>query len=333
MTKMNIAQQVKAPRGWSPNQSLLRRKCACNTRNNSGEECAECKKKKQTLQRVSHPLVGRGQKGEGAIPPIVNEVLQSPGRPLDANARAFMEPRFGQDFSQVRVHTGANALASADAVNALAYTVGRDIVFGRGELETDTVAGRHLLAHELAHTVQQGGNAKSGVAATPLKIGSSSDPEEIEADAVAGQISGMGGGGATVTRNLVSVPPTLSRIDCTTLTYKTCKPYSCGYGGSGVCGWGGIANGCRCMGATKPSARRVLEVLLIIGISITLLATILLALVDPEPATKLGLAGLSAAQIALLLTMLGYESHGENTGSDTASLGGDASAVNPENVA
>jgi hypothetical protein len=87
------------------------------------------------------------------------------------------------------------------------------------------------------------------------------------------------------------------------------------------------------MGATKPSPQRVLEVLLIIGISITLLATIILALIDPEPATKLGLAGLSAAQIALLLQMLGYENPGENPGGGTASLGGDASAVNPENVA
>jgi hypothetical protein len=87
------------------------------------------------------------------------------------------------------------------------------------------------------------------------------------------------------------------------------------------------------MGATQPSYQRVLEVLLIIGISITLIITIIAALADPEPATKLGLAGLSAAQIALLLQMLGYEDRTASTSEGTATLGGDATAVRPENVA
>ena len=63
------------------------------------------------------------------MPPIVHEVLHSPGQPLDPATRAFMEPRFGHDFSTVRVHTDARAAASARTVNALAYTVGRDVVF------------------------------------------------------------------------------------------------------------------------------------------------------------------------------------------------------------
>jgi LysM repeat protein len=91
------------------------------------------------------------------VPPIVHEVLRSPGRPLDVATRAFMEPRFGHDFSQVRIHADAKAAESARAVNALAYTVGRDVVFGAARYEPGTEAGRRLLAHELAHVVQQGG--------------------------------------------------------------------------------------------------------------------------------------------------------------------------------
>ncbi len=90
-----------------------------------------------------------------AVPPIVHDVLSSPGQPLDAGTRAFMEPRFGHDFSQVRVHTDGQAAESAQAVNALAYTVGRDVVFGNGQYVPGTTEGKSLLAHELTHVVQQ----------------------------------------------------------------------------------------------------------------------------------------------------------------------------------
>ena len=66
-----------------------------------------------------------------------------------------MEPRFGHDFSQVRVHTDEQAVESAQAVNALAYTVGRDVVFGMGQYAPETRDTRRLLAHELAHVIQQ----------------------------------------------------------------------------------------------------------------------------------------------------------------------------------
>ncbi|HEY7126521.1 MAG TPA: DUF4157 domain-containing protein [Ktedonobacterales bacterium] len=88
-------------------------------------------------------------------PSLVHEVLRSPGQPLDKGTRAVMEPRFGHDFSQVRVHTDAQAAESAQAVNALAYTVGRDVVFGRGQYAPHTNTGRRLMAHELTHVVQQ----------------------------------------------------------------------------------------------------------------------------------------------------------------------------------
>lgn len=89
------------------------------------------------------------------VPPIVHEVLSSPGQPLDSATRAFMEPRFGYDFSRVRIHTDSKAAESARAVNALAYTVGHDVVFGGGRYAPNKPDGQHLLAHELTHTIQQ----------------------------------------------------------------------------------------------------------------------------------------------------------------------------------
>jgi len=84
-------------------------------------------------------------------------VLHSPGEPLEPNTRAFMEDRFSHDFSDVRVHSDAKAAESAKSVNALAYTVGSDVVLGAGQHAPHTDSGRKLLAHELAHVVQQSG--------------------------------------------------------------------------------------------------------------------------------------------------------------------------------
>lgn len=91
---------------------------------------------------------------------VVEPLLSSPGHPLDVGTRTFMEGRFGHDFSQVRVHTGADAAASADAVSARAFTHGSHITFANGEYAPDTSTGRLLLAHELTHVLQQ----RSGVA-------------------------------------------------------------------------------------------------------------------------------------------------------------------------
>lgn len=81
--------------------------------------------------------------------------LQSPGKPLDTSTRDFMESRFGHDFAEVRVHDGAEAAQSAEGINARAYTVGADIVFGAHEYTPQSQSGRQLLAHELTHVVQQ----------------------------------------------------------------------------------------------------------------------------------------------------------------------------------
>jgi hypothetical protein len=92
---------------------------------------------------------------EGAAPPLVHDVLRSPGQSLDRDTRSFMEARFGHDFSQVRVHADGKAAESARAVGAAAYTVGQHVVFGAGRHEPETATGRELLAHELTHVVQQ----------------------------------------------------------------------------------------------------------------------------------------------------------------------------------
>lgn len=120
------------------------------------------------------------------VPTIVHDVLRSPGQGLDAATRMFMEPRFGRDFSQVRVHADGRAAESARAINARAYTVGRDIVFGAGEYGPREAAGQKLLAHELAHTVQQA-HVVTSSSQPRLEIGPADDPLEHEADRVGEQ--------------------------------------------------------------------------------------------------------------------------------------------------
>lgn len=126
--------------------------------------------------------VNYGRKCTG-VPGIVHEVLHSSGQPLDKNVLSLMEPRFGHDLSQVRVHTGEKAAKSASAVNALAYTVGRNIVFGGGQFAPHSVTGQRLLAHELAHTVQQ--RTATIPSSGKLEISPPDDHYEHQADHVA----------------------------------------------------------------------------------------------------------------------------------------------------
>lgn len=95
-------------------------------------------------------------------PTVIDEVLRSPGRPLDERTRAYFEPRFGHDFSHVRVHADQRAADAAYSVAARAFTLNEHIVFGDRQYAPDGSAGQHLLAHELAHTIQQ-----RAISATP----------------------------------------------------------------------------------------------------------------------------------------------------------------------
>jgi hypothetical protein len=96
------------------------------------------------------------QNSFASAPPIVHQVLNTPGQPLHSATRAFFEPRFGYDFSRIRVHTDAQAEASADAIQARAYTSGNRIVFASGQYGHSDPDRTQLLAHELAHVIQQG---------------------------------------------------------------------------------------------------------------------------------------------------------------------------------
>jgi outer membrane protein OmpA-like peptidoglycan-associated protein len=129
------------------------------------------------------PLAQEQESSE--VPPIVQEVLNSPGQPLDPDTRIFMESRFGHNFSQVRVHTSAKAAESAQSVNASAYTVKRDIVFGAEQYAPEKTEGRKLLAHELTHFVQQR-NAELHPGSSVLNTAKTSDerPAKLKASSI-----------------------------------------------------------------------------------------------------------------------------------------------------
>jgi hypothetical protein len=123
--------------------------CSCAA---GGEMCEECEQKQTGV-------VSRKSSSADARPAshaALDHVLRSPGQPLDAAARGYFEPRFGQDFSHVRVHTGREAEESAGAINARAYTAGNHVVFGTAQYHPSSFDGQRLLAHELTHVVQQG---------------------------------------------------------------------------------------------------------------------------------------------------------------------------------
>ncbi len=165
-------------------KGVLQRKCACGGTPGPSGECAECRKKRLQRQRTPHA-------GATPAPPLVEEVLRAPGRPLDAATRSFMEQRFGHDVRRVRVHTGGRAAASAAAVGARAYTVGRDVVFGTGQYAPGAAAGRRLLAHELTHVVQQRQGDQSF--RRKLAVSRPGDAAEREAEAVANRIDDSSG--------------------------------------------------------------------------------------------------------------------------------------------
>lgn len=179
---------------------VLQRKCACGAMASGlTGACEDCAKKKmggvqpklavgrpddpyeQEADRVADRVVAApvrpGSRGlvpqiqrlaahPGAawetVPESVGRALAGSGQPLEPALKLSVEQRFGHDFSQVRVHTGAVAARSAREVSAQAYTVGRDIVFAEGRFEPGTQDGRRLLAHELTHVVQQSGAGEIG---------------------------------------------------------------------------------------------------------------------------------------------------------------------------
>jgi hypothetical protein len=201
--------------------ALLLQRCPCGGSPGVDGECEECR-----THRLARQPTSPGP-GPGLAPPIVHDVLRAPGQPLDAATRAFMEPRFGHDFGRVRIHTDARAAASARAVDALAYTVGRDVVFGSGQYAPRASWGRRLLAHELTHVVQQsktqtlnayaitGNNAdqaerEAHLASSTIMHGGKVNPgvskqRGIQRD-TKGSLGGTSAGGSTTTASVESLP-------------------------------------------------------------------------------------------------------------------------------
>jgi len=146
-----VAEQVVS--GWGPPPTI-----AAGFRQVS-RRCGFCKEE-DGMTVMSKPAATRSA-SSGFAPLSVHEVISAPGTPLDAAARAFFEPRLGRNLSDIRLHTDARADESAQAVGALAYAVGKNIVFARDQYRPNSAPGRRLLAHELVHTIQQEGLGNS----------------------------------------------------------------------------------------------------------------------------------------------------------------------------
>jgi hypothetical protein len=249
----------------------------------------------------------------------VGNVLSSPGTPLDASAREYLEPRFGLDFSHIRVHTDERASESSRSVGALAYATGQHIVFAAGRYDPRSTPGRRLIAHELTHTIQQGG----------------------------GRHRSRGESGArqslTVSRRAAGLQRLIQRVgECAGKSYKDCSG-SCipaGGKGTGLCIWSGqLKTGCICYRRDQPMLRAIEQVLfdLVIaaliaaGIVLTAagIAAIIACLAGPcEAAALVGAVGAAAA--AIIMAIIGKKpgsAAGGPSAANSASAGGGATGA------
>jgi len=121
-------------------------------------KCAHCEEEEKTIQRKE--INNKEVHGTNEMENYISH-LTSGGHPLSKEVKRFFEPRFGHDFSQVKVHTDPVAAKSAQSISALAYTSGSHIVFNQGQYSPETDRGRRLLGHELTHVVQQTGKIQT----------------------------------------------------------------------------------------------------------------------------------------------------------------------------
>jgi Domain of unknown function (DUF4157) len=175
-SQSGMLRQLQRSYGNSYVGSVIQRKADGNG------TCTECEKKEKEIQR----------KGEGevsAVPDGFEAAMQrsGAGHPLDEGTRSFMESRFGEDFSEVKIHTDSAAAEASKLIQAQAFTSERDIYFGSGRSQLQTHDGQKLLAHELTHVVQQRNGATSQNMAKPV-VGSPVDTLEQEAETVANQV-------------------------------------------------------------------------------------------------------------------------------------------------
>jgi hypothetical protein len=246
----------------------------------------------RTVQRVI--ALARSDAGEGDLSSVVAHGTSGGGHALDMSTRSFMESRFGRDFGDVKVHTGMAAEESARSIGAVAYTVGGDIVFGAGHYAPHTTEGRWLLSHELTHTIQQGGHARSGVghdAAPSVHTGSHGLVQMV------GECAGK------------------SKSAC----WGSCTHAN---GNPGTCRWSGtIANGCVCYENPRLSPLKqvlydlIIAALIAAGIVITVVAVaaIVACLSGPcEVAALIAALGYAGAMIVLGI----IRSRGSGAGSE-----------------
>jgi hypothetical protein len=201
--------------------SVVQRKCAsCH---GGSEKCVDCAKETRLQRQAGNQAHSEPSTATAAV----REGLASPTQSLAPTVRRSMESSFGQDFGHVRLHTDARAAQSAQQVNARAYTVGSDIVFGSGHYQPYTREGQHLLAHELTHTIQQGNS--HGVAFDQIGISDATDASEREADAVAGAVVR----GEAIAQRPATAAPQVSRQPATgkTATQPATQPAATGFTG------------------------------------------------------------------------------------------------------
>ena len=177
--------------------STAQRKCAA---------CEEEEKKKKLQTKRASPVNASGELNAG----VAMRTAERTGMPLPTEVRSYFEPRFGRDFSKVRVHTDTEAAHSVEAIDALAFTHGQDMVFGPGQFDPASTRGRRLIAHELTHVVQQSGQLnrtphiqRDGKTDTPPKSPTASPDADAKPSvpATKGQVtlSGFGFGGSELT--------------------------------------------------------------------------------------------------------------------------------------
>ena len=270
MSTLTLAPTItRSARLPSPKGSTLLRKCACGGNKQSDDE----KRKSALLQRKGQrPITAAEEEG---VPAVVDTALRSGGEALPEAVRNHFEASFGHDFSRVKIHTDGVAAQSARSVGARAFTVGSDIVFNSNEFQPHSPAGRHLLAHELTHVVQQSAMPTRRGA---LRIGPTDSRFEREADQVANRISSApairasaeSGRANPLPRTSIggisAAPATIQRVgECAGKVGSNCNGVRCTTvtGRRGMCQWGGITYGCNCrdQSGDESGASRIRELL------------------------------------------------------------------------
>jgi len=332
-----MTEQVRIPmKPTAPARALtpapfgtLQRQCACGGSGASGGECEGCKKKK--LQRSA---TGSGPE---TAPPIVHDVLRSPGKPLDAQTLAFFEPRFGHSFSKVRIHADGQAAESARAVNASAYTVGQNIFFGPQRYAPGTAQGNRLLAHELTHTIQQSQGGVSSHPDSSLAIGEPGDASELEADTIASRISdsaGIEARGPVASVQRSAMPGAVVQRECSGNNSIQCSGRCTTADGKvGTCIFNSMPRWCKCLNTAYFSQIPAWLLALLGAAAIALLIACFATGVCEFGAVVAGLGTAAAAALIAILRAAGIQDSGttlaatDGSTDDSQSDDGSQSAV------